>query len=314
MPTYNGERYLRETFDSLVAQDDVGFECVIVDGGSSDRTSDIIDEFSRRLRIRLFVRPELPNWVAKTNFAFQKAHAPHVCMLHHDDRWSPGRASAVRSALVRHPDAALVLHRSMLIDSRGRQVGEWTCPLLPEPKVYTPAELLEHLMVQNFIAVPSPTFRRETALAVGGIESKLWYTGDWDFYLKLAQTGPSIYLDAPLAAFRLHSGSLTMKGSANVQEFREQLNIVLERHIHAVTPDETRALVRNAALASNELNVALAAALHGSYGRLPAAVGALAVLGPRGWSRYFRSSRIFERVVSRLRASGMLFTQREGPA
>src|SRR3982751_5197842 len=199
MPTYNGQRYLRETFESLVTQDDLDFECVVVDGGSTDETRDIIDAYSRRLNVRLFVRPELPNWVAKTNFAFGQASAPHVCMLHHDDLWLPGRARAVRAALSRHPEAALALHPSTLIDAQGRHVGEWTCPLEPEPTLYSPAELLEHLIVQNFIAVPSPTFRKEAALAVGGIDAQLWYTGDWDFYLKLAQTGPAIYLDEPLS-------------------------------------------------------------------------------------------------------------------
>jgi glycosyltransferase involved in cell wall biosynthesis len=310
MPTYNGERYLRETFESLVAQDERGFECVVVDGGSTDGTRDIIDEFSRQLDVRLFVRPEFTNWVGKTNFAFGETLAQHVCMLHHDDRWHPGRARAVRAALARHPEVALILHPSILIDEDGRQIGCWTCPLQPDPMVYTPSELLEHLMVQNFIAVPSPTFRRDAALAVGGIDADLWYTGDWDFYLKLAATGPSIYLDALLADFRIHAVSLTVKGSSNVQAFREQLRVVLERHIESVPPARRRE-VRRAALASNDVNTALAAALHGSYALLPRAVGSVAALGPRGWRRYFRNSRIVERVTSRLRARGMLLVGRE---
>ena len=314
MPTYNGERYLRETFDSLVAQDDLDFECLVVDGGSTDETRDVIDAFSSRLNVRLFVRPELPDWVAKTNFAFHQANAPHLCMLHHDDRWLPGRARAVRAALARHPDVALLLHPSILIDAHGRHVGEWTCPLEPEPRVYSPAEMLEYLIVQNFISVPSPTFRKDAALAVGGIDAQLWYTGDWDFYLKLAQTGPTIYLDEPFSSFRLHGASLTMKGSENVPAFRDQLTTVLERHITAVSPDARRALVRRTALASNQLNVALAAALHGSFGRLPAALGALVALGPSGWTRYFRTSRIVERIVSRVRARGVLFAHREAGA
>jgi glycosyltransferase involved in cell wall biosynthesis len=311
MPTYNGERYLRETFESLVAQDERGFECVVVDGGSTDSTPSIIEEFSQHLDIRLYVRPEFPNWVGKTNFAFSVARAKHVCMLHHDDRWCPGRARAVRAALARHPAVALVLHPSMLIDAQGRHVGYWRCPLEPEPAVYAATKLLELLIVQNFISVPSPTFRRDAALAVGGIDAALWYTGDWDFYIKLAETGSSIYLDEPLSAFRLHGASLTMKGSTNISAFREQLSTVLERHIHVISPEERRATVRRAALVSNEINAALAAALHGSYGRLSSAVGALIALGPSGWSRYFRSSRIVERVLSRLRARGILFASNE---
>jgi hypothetical protein len=310
MPTYNGERYLRETFASLVAQDERGFECVVVEGGSTDGTRDIIDEFSRVLDVRLFVRPEFPDWVTKTNFAFGEARADHVCMLHHDDLWRPGRARAVKGALARHPDVAMVLHPSLFIDAEGKTLGQWRCPLDAEPRVYSPAELLEQLLVQSFIACPAPTFRRDAALAVGGIEKKLWYTGDWDFYLKLAKTGPAVYLPDVLSAFRIHGSSLTVTRSAKVEDFQYQLATVLERHIHVIEDESRRSAVRRAAEASNAVNAALASALHGSYALLPGAIGKLVGLGPAGWRRYLHNSRIVERLGARLRARRSLLPAR----
>lgn len=223
-------------------------------------------------------------------------------MLHHDDLWKPGRASAVRRALAAHPGAALVLHPSTLIDPDGEAVGQWSCPLDPAPRSYAPQEMLERLLVQNFISVPSPTFRREAALAVGGVDEALWYTGDWDFYLKLAATGSTVYLDEPLSSFRLHGASLTVTGSANGADFRRQLETVLERHIGAISNDRVRERVQRTARASNEVNAALAAALHGSYADLPRALGAVVALGPTGWRRYIEYSRITERVGARLKA------------
>ena len=301
MPTYNGERYLRETFESLVAQEERGFECVVIDGGSTDATRAIIDEYSRVLEVRLFIQPEFPNWIGKTNFGFRQAAAEHVCMLHHDDLWNAGRAGAVRRALAAHPDAALVLHPSTLIDPDGKAVGQWSCPLEPG-RSYPPQEMLERLLVQNFISVPSPTFRRDAALEVGGVDPALWYTGDWDFYLKLAATGPTVYLGEPLSSFRLHGGSLTVTGSANSVDFRRQLDTVLDRHIAAIDDDRVRQRVQRTARASNDVNSALAAALHGSYTQLPRALGAVIALGPLGWRRYLEYSRIGERVTSRIRA------------
>jgi GT2 family glycosyltransferase len=306
MPTYNGEQYLRETFESMVEQEERGFECVVVDGGSTDSTRAIIDEFSRELDVRVFVRPEFPNWVGKTNFGFGQAAAEHVCMLHSDDRWLPGRAAAVHRTLQRHPDLALLLNPSLIIDQDGRTVGRGRCPLVPE-QIYSADALLEHLIVQNFVAVPAPTFRREAALAVGGIDPVLWYTGDWDFYLKLARTGSTLYLDEMLTSFRIHGASLTMKGSANVDSFRAQLETVLERHLPAIESTERRHAARRVGAVSNEIDIALAAAVHGSWSELPGAFASLAALGPAGWRSYFRDSRIVERVSSRLRARGNLF-------
>ncbi len=308
MPTYNGERYLRETFESLVAQDERGFECVVVDGGSTDATREIIDTYARQLNVRIFVQPEFPNWVGKTNFAFEQARAPHVCMLHHDDAWLPGRAAAIRDALNRHPEVALVLHASRMIDEAGHPLGRWSCPLAPEPTVHESSRVLEHLLVQNFIACPSPTFRRDAALGVGGISGELWYTGDWDFYLKLAATGPAIYLDRELSAYRLHGSSLTISASANIAEFRGQLDSVLARHIDRIPDPIRRRRVKRTAEASNAVNAALAASLHGGYSALPRALAALARLGPAGLHRYLVDSRIAERVCARWRARRLLVT------
>jgi hypothetical protein len=229
-------------------------------------------------------------------------------MLHHDDLWRPGRARAVKGALARHPGVAMVLHPSLFIDAEGNALGQWRCPLDGEPRVYSSAELLEQLLVQSFIACPAPTFRREAALAVGGIEKKLWYTGDWDFYLKLAKTGPAVYLPQVLSAFRIHGSSLTVTRSANVEDFQHQLATVLERHIGTIGDETLRNAVRRAAEASNAVNAALAAALHGSYALLPGAIGKLAALGPSGWRRYLRNSRIVERLGARLRVRRSLLT------
>jgi hypothetical protein len=313
MPTYNGERYLRETFASLTAQEHGGFECVVVDGGSTDGTLAIIDEFSRQLDVRLFTQPQFPNWIGKTNFALARARAQHACMLHHDDLWHVGRAAKVRAALDRNPEAALVLHPSILIGEHGERLGQWTCPL-EASRVYSPAELLERLLVQNFISVPSPTFRVDSALRAGGVDGELWYTGDWDFYLKLAATGPTVYIDEPLSSFRLHGSSLTVTGSANGDEFRRQLATVLERHISRIPDNRVRERVRRATEASNVVNAALAAALHGSYSALPFAVASVLALGPGGWRRYFRDSRIVERLSARMRARRALSHQSRSAA
>ena len=49
--------------------------------------------------------------------------------------------------------------------------------------------VVERLLVQNFISMPAPLFSREAAIRVGGLDEDLWYTADWDFWLKLAAVG-----------------------------------------------------------------------------------------------------------------------------
>jgi hypothetical protein len=142
--------------------------------------------------------------------------------------------------------------------------------------------MLERLLVQNFVSIPAPVFSREAWLRVGGLDELLWYTADWDVWIKLASTGPVIYHDQVTTAFRVHGSSLTVTGSRNVDEFRSQMELVLDRHLSGL-PEPIRRSVGPRAKASININVSLA-------------------LGPAGMVSYLRDSRLKERVVSRLRA------------
>ena len=62
-------------------------------------------------------------------------------------------------------------------------------------------------------------FLRESAVAAGGLDETLWYTADWDLWLKLAAAGPTVYLPRPLAAFRVHPESQTATRSRSADDF-----------------------------------------------------------------------------------------------
>ena len=158
----------------------------------------------------------------------------------------------------------------------------------------------ERLLVQNFIAAPAPVFRRDAWLSCGGLDEKLWYTADWDIWLKLVGTGSVYYHDAITVGFRIHAGSLTSSGSRDTDNFANQMQIVLARHISR-HPDLSRQ-IEPVARASIAVNVALASASAGDRSGLWRAAAKILGLGPAGIRRYLRDSRIAERVAPRVRA------------
>jgi hypothetical protein len=153
--------------------------------------------------------------------------------------------------------------------------------------------LFERLLVQNFIAMPAPVFRREVALGLGGLDESLWYTADWDLWLRLAAAAQCRFIDAPLAAFRIHPESQTVLRSR--EDMRGQMAAVLERHLGRHTPRR----IRRVACFSLEVNAGLATAI--GSGPVPwRLLAGFVALGPAGWVRYVRYSRILERVLCRL--------------
>ncbi len=299
IPAYNGERWIATALDSLAAQMVAGIEVLLIDGGPTSAAVDIARSYCNTLRLRVFERPDLNSWLTKTNFAVHVAEASHICWLGVDDVWLPERAKSVRGWLDAAPDVSLHLAASVFIDNQGKFLGRWRCPLPPNELL--PSTLVtKRLLIQNFVAAAAPVFRRDAWLRCGGLDEQLWYSGDWDIWLKLARAGPVLYHDAPTIGFRVHRDALTITGSQDASDFERQMQAVLDRHIGQVA-DETSD-IEEVARASILVNLALAGAASRHWALLPRAAWALLRLGPWGIRRYFRDSRVWERTLPRVRA------------
>jgi len=241
--------------------------------------------------------PECKPWTAKTNRGVREASASHVAMLHQDDLWLPGHLAAVRAGIAGAPGAALSIGPSRFIAADGRDVGGWALPF--PPGLHEGSEVVAALIVQNTIAIPSPVISRAAWLAVGGMDEALWYTADWDLYLKLAQAGPVQVRPGTTTAFRLHGSSLTMTGSRNAEEFRHQHETVLDRHLPAVSASVRRRQER-LARAAIATNCALAAGTRGKSDGLGACLARLIAISPH-LPRFLNETRLIDRVWARAR-------------
>lgn len=291
MPVHGGGAWLDLALASVRSECPGDVEVVIRDSTPDRSRADVVERHARRLRIDYAYMPDVASWTRKTNLAVEAAHGTHICMLHQDDLWLEDRIGAARALIDRFPHASLLLTPCLLVDNGGRKRGEWHPPF-PPGKV--PSEMFrDRLLVQNSIAVPAPVFRRDAYLAVGGLDETLWYTPDWDLWLKLGDHGGVVYDPRPATAFRIHGGSLTMSGDR--QEFGQQLDLVLSRHLSAGS--------RYARLsrASARINTLLSQAAQHDWRALVRALGTLVALGPIDAARYLKYSRIVERTLPRLR-------------
>lgn len=299
MPVFNGAKTLARTLASLPSGAS-GIEVILVDQSSTDDSRSIAEAHLGRLDLQIVPAKGTTNWMQNTNIGISAARSPLISMLHQDDLWATDRAEQMRSFIKRHPSARLWAHDTWFIDARDRQLGRYAPPFARREAQLAGEDVLKHLLVQNTFAVPSVVFRRDDALAGGGLDETLWYTADWDLWLRLSRLGDVAYLPQALASFRLHRGSLTLTGSRDASDFRRQLEIPFERHIAAL-PAAARLAVQNRAAAAMQLNLCLAAGYH----RQPTGWGRLATLlvklGPVELGRLLRDTRIVARTLPRLR-------------
>jgi len=292
MPVHAGERWLAATLASIAVQPGSAVEVIIRDSSPGKSCEAIVQRYAGALRIDYRHMPEVTSWTRKTNLAVEAARAEHIAILHQDDLWLPDRLATAAEMIAKNPDAALHLSPTRIIDGMGRELGTWRPPFKPGPVRAEVAKAA--LLIQNSISVPAPLILRAAYLATGGLDEALWYTPDWDLWLKLAGHGEVVYDPRPTTAFRIHGNSLTMTGDR--QEFADQLDAILARHL----PRDSRDA--RVARASARINVLLAKAAGGSARTAFAALAVLLSLGPREIARYVHASRIIERVLPRLRA------------
>lgn len=304
IPTYNGQKFITTALKSVQEQNDANIELVVVDDGSVDCTLSIVRELGKHLPIRLVTPGRIGNWVAISNLGLQEAKGEWACFLHQDDLWLPGRIASIRHE-IECATGALVLHNARFVGPDGQNLGPWTCPL-PEGDV-PPALFIERLLIQNFIAMPSPVFRREVVIRSGGLDEELWYTADWDLWLRLGSMGPVRFIAKTLSAFRIHLESQTLARKLRSNEWEVQLNTVLDRHIaDRAFATKLSSSTQKVARLSIAVNSALAAASRGDRVKVPSVVFKLLALGPKGWRVYLRDSRILQRARSRLKLRGLI--------
>jgi glycosyltransferase involved in cell wall biosynthesis len=296
MPIHGGAALLGATLASVAAEAPEGVELRLYNSADDDGAArSVAHGFADRLDIVWQDRPDLKPWTAKTNLGVAQARAPHVVMLHQDDIWLPGHLAAVRKTIAEDGDAVMSVASSQFIGPAGQDIGRWRIPFAPGR--HQGRAFAQTLIVQNTIAIPSPVIAREAWLAVGGLDDALWFSADWELYLKLAARGDVVVRDRATTAFRVHGGSLTMTGSRDLGDYRRQHDIVLARHGAALTMPDRGVLRR--ARTSVALNCALAAAAQGRAMALPGALLRLAALGPAGARKCLNETALIDRVRPR---------------
>ncbi|MGH7140467.1 MAG: glycosyltransferase, partial [Pirellulales bacterium] len=306
-PTYNGERFVAQALASVAAQQGDGVEIIAVDDGSTDRTLDILRRWSRALALTIIERPHSGNWVESTAIGTAQARGTYICWLHQDDAWSSRRLTVLRAVLENRPEAAFLVHPCWYSNVQGQRIGYWRCPLPRVRRLLRFDEVARPLLVQCSIGTCGTLFSAEAARQVGAPDATLAYHADWDYWLRLARLGRTLYHPTPLASFRIHAGSQTIARAGEADARLGEARTVLRRHLpHFAACGGDARRVEAVASVSAQLNHALNALVAAQEFDAARLLRAAAKLGPAGWAKLLGDSQIVERCLSRLQASAGL--------
>ena len=108
LPTYNRAVYLRDSIRSVLQQEGVGLELIIIDDGSTDDTETLVSSF-RDERIRYYKLPHTGRLSAMKNFAIERSNGGMLAFMDSDDQWTPGKLVRQYQLLQDHPDVGFSL-------------------------------------------------------------------------------------------------------------------------------------------------------------------------------------------------------------
>lgn len=222
VPVYNGENFLRETLESVLAQSYPPVEIIVVNDGSTDKTLSVANEFAGRIRV---LDRENAGVSASRNAGISAALTDWVALMDHDDLWEKEHLENLARAIARKPDADVCY-------SGGRE-------LTPDPDtgIFRPAGVmpfpseaeLPMMLMERCAFIPSATaVRRSTVLAVGGFDSRYVNLQDWELWLRLFYHGAKfIHTPEPTLLYRVHPASRTHKA---LQTLKHSVGVV-EQHV-----------------------------------------------------------------------------------
>lgn len=223
--TYNHERYLAETLDSVLQQRPTfaDFEIVVTDDGSTDSTGTILEDYADRWPgvVRPLVNSSGQRGIPENvNRGLAAARGEFVAVLDGDDTWLPGRLAAQVAALDQYPAATLCFGPAVVFDDATGDVLYETNT--GQRAVSHAADLLEH----GCFVLTCTTLIRRSAIPDRLFSLEVRRACDWLFFIEIARSGPVVMLPQPLARYRRHETQLSASTGAMVLDGLQTMDIV----------------------------------------------------------------------------------------
>lgn len=211
---YNGEAYLQDALDSLLAQTYPRLEILIYEDGSTDGSRQRLLALAKKEgRLRLFLGKGRRGLTARLCELSRQARGKYLARQDIDDFSQPRRIERQVSYLEANPKTGLVGCAFELFDDEGPLYTTW------EPN--HPGYLRRKLEHKNFFSHGSLMFRRETFWRAGGYDPRQKMAQDYDLLLRMAQRASISYLPEVLYRLRLSARGLSIQGASRQERWRK---------------------------------------------------------------------------------------------
>lgn len=201
IPVYNGAEEVRRAIDSALAQQNCEVEVIVLNDGSKDDTESVLAEYGDRIRA---INQQNRGLAQTRNNGIELARGEWIAFLDHDDYWKPEKLSEQLKAAERTGNDVVYTNAGNF--GQVDRVAE----LRSEPSAMVEGDLLEPLLLDNFIVVSSVMIRRSVIQELQGFNASLPCVEDWDLWLRLSGKGVRFAaVREPVTMYQWRAGSMS---------------------------------------------------------------------------------------------------------
>jgi glycosyltransferase involved in cell wall biosynthesis len=213
-PSFNQCAFIEQTIRSVLEQDYPNIEYIIIDGGSTDETLDIIRRYESG--IAYWVSDKDRGQAHAINKGLGRATGDIIAYLNSDDYYIDGALARVAEAFNRHPNRDLLHGRCRIVDEHGNKLGERVGSIRRFDEILDLWDVWWNR--RNFVQ-PEVFWTKRIAKKVGAFREDLFWVLDYEYWLRILAAGGRIgSIDAELAAFRLHSNQKSAQRDKAAEE------------------------------------------------------------------------------------------------